>query len=84
MKLIKHILTASAVFPAGRVRLDGHGSAPVPAQPVSILATAQAIADLSSLVAAVQFASDNNNLVTTLSSAAHSRYLHRLTPRLTR
>ena len=41
----------------------------MPAQPVSILATAQATANLPSLVAAVQFASDNNDLANLLGSA---------------
>jgi len=41
----------------------------LPPQPVSILATARATADLSSLVAAVQFASDHNDLVNRLGSA---------------
>ncbi len=40
-----------------------------PAAPVSIVATAQATPSLSTLVAAVQFASDGNDLVTLLSGA---------------
>ena len=49
---------------------DDHPAAPPPpAAPVSILATAQATADLSSLVAAVQFASDGNDLVNLLGAA---------------
>lgn len=39
-----------------------------PPAPVSIVATAQATASLSTLVAAVQFASDDNDLVTLLAS----------------
>jgi uncharacterized surface protein with fasciclin (FAS1) repeats len=41
---------------------------PPPAAAKTILATAQGVADLSSLVAAVQFASDNNDLVNLLNS----------------
>jgi uncharacterized surface protein with fasciclin (FAS1) repeats len=41
---------------------------PEPADPVSIVATAQATPELSSLVAAVTFASDNNDLVNLLSN----------------
>ena len=69
MKLIKYILAASAVSLVAACGSDGHDTTPVPPQPVSILATAQATADLSSLVAAVQFASDNNDLVNLLGSA---------------
>ena len=58
-------LTATALLAA--CGSDSHE--PTPAAPVSILATAQATADLSSLVAAVQFASDNNDLVNLLGSA---------------
>jgi len=58
-------LTATALLAA--CGSDNHE--PTPAAPVSILATAQATADLSSLVAAVQFASDNNDLVNLLGSA---------------
>ncbi len=67
MKLIKYILAASAVSLLAACGSDDHEVAP--AQPVSILATAQATPDLSSLVAAVQFASDNNDLVNLLGSA---------------
>ena len=64
MKLIKHLLAASAVGLLAACGSDDH--VPEPPKPVSILATAQATADLSSLVAAVQFASDNNDLVNLL------------------
>ncbi len=51
---------------------DDHNPAqtapPPPAGPKSIVATAQATPDLSSLVAAVQFASNNGDLVTLLDS----------------
>lgn len=69
MKLIKYILAASAVSLLAACGSDDHDTTPVPPQPVSILATAQATPDLSSLVAAVQFASDNNDLVNLLGSA---------------
>jgi uncharacterized surface protein with fasciclin (FAS1) repeats len=48
---------------------DDHEPAPVaPTGPKSIVGTAQATPDLSSLVAALQFASNNNDLVTLLDS----------------
>jgi uncharacterized surface protein with fasciclin (FAS1) repeats len=67
MKLIKYLLAASAVSLLAACGSDDHVAEPP--QPVSILATAQATPDLSSLVAAVQFASDNNDLVNLLGSA---------------
>jgi len=67
MKLVKYILAASAVSLLAACGSDDHEV--VPPQPVSILATAQATADLSSRVATVQFASDNNDLVNLLGSA---------------
>ena len=67
MKLMKYVLAASAVSLLAACGSDDHEVAPPP--PVSILATAQATPDLSSLVAAVQFASDNNDLVNLLGSA---------------
>ena len=67
MKLIKYELAARSVSFLAACGSDDHEVAPPP--PVSILATAQATADLSYLVAAVQFASDNNDLVNLLGSA---------------
>ncbi|MDX2088894.1 MAG: fasciclin domain-containing protein [Kofleriaceae bacterium] len=47
---------------------DGSSTPDAPAGPVSIVATAQATESLSTLVAAVEFASDNGDLVNLLSS----------------
>ncbi len=58
-------LTATSLLAA--CGSDSHE--PTPVTPASILATAQATPDLSSLVAAVQFASDNNDLVNLLGAA---------------
>jgi uncharacterized surface protein with fasciclin (FAS1) repeats len=69
MNLLKYVIAASAVSLLAACGSDDHVATPTPAQPVSILATAQATPDLSSLVAAVQFASDNNDLVNLLGSA---------------
>ena len=46
---------------------DGTPGPDAPAGPISIVATAQATADLSTLVAVLQFASDNDDLVNLLS-----------------
>ena len=64
---LKLSLIASALLFAG-CGDDGGNTAPdaPPTGPVSILATAQATPSLSSLVAAVEFASDNNDLVNLL------------------
>jgi uncharacterized surface protein with fasciclin (FAS1) repeats len=67
MKLLNYIVAAGAASLLAACGSDDHVAEP-PA-PVSILATAQATADLSSLVAAVQFASDNNDLVNLLGAA---------------
>ena len=60
MELLKYIFAASIVSLVAACGSDDHAAEPP--QPVSILATAQAAPDLSSLVAAVQFASDNNDI----------------------
>ena len=67
MKLLKYIFSVGIVSLVAACGSDDH--AVEPPKPVSILATAQATADLSSLVAAVQFASDNNDLVNLLGAA---------------
>lgn len=67
MKLIKYILAASAVSLLAACGSDHHEPEVTP--PKSILATAQGNSDLSSLVAAVQFASDSNDLVNLLGAA---------------
>ena len=69
MNLFKYVIAASTMSLLAACGSDNHDTTPVPAQPVSILATAQATADLSYLVAAVQFASDNNDLVNLLGAA---------------
>ena len=63
----RYVAALSATALLAACGSDSHEPAPV--APVSILATAQATADLSSLVAAVQFASDNNDLVNLLGAA---------------
>ena len=67
MKLMKYVVAASTTLLLAACGSDGHVAEPPP--PASILATAQATSDLSSLVAAVQFASDNNDLVNLLGAA---------------
>jgi len=67
MRLIRYLLAATAVSLLAACGSD-HDSTEV-AQPKSILATAQGNPSLSSLVAAVQFASDNNDLVNLLSAS---------------
>jgi uncharacterized surface protein with fasciclin (FAS1) repeats len=73
MNLFRHAsaaIAASAVIFLAACGSDDHvATPPPPPAPVSILATAQATPDLSSLVAAVQFASDNNDLVNLLGAA---------------
>ncbi len=64
-QLSKYLLGAAALGLLAACGSDDHEPAPPP-QPKSIVATAQATADLSSLVAAVQFASENNDLVALL------------------
>ena len=66
---LKLSLIATALLFAGCGGDDGGTPAPdaAPTGPVSILATAKATPSLSSLVAAVEFASDNNDLVDLLS-----------------
>jgi uncharacterized surface protein with fasciclin (FAS1) repeats len=65
MKLLRYFFALSlASLVVGCGSSDEH--VVTPPAPVSILATAQATADLSYLVAAVQFASDNNDLVNLL------------------
>jgi uncharacterized surface protein with fasciclin (FAS1) repeats len=66
MMNVSRALLATAVLFAG-CGDDGDSPPDPPSGPVSIVATAQATASLSTLVAAVQFASDNNDLVTLLS-----------------
>ncbi len=67
MKFFKYLLAANVVSLLAACGSDDHVAEPP--KPVSILATAQATPDLSSLVAAVQFASDNNDLVNLLSAS---------------
>jgi uncharacterized surface protein with fasciclin (FAS1) repeats len=66
-KLFGYIAAAATLSLLAACGSDDHP--PEPPKPVSILATAQATPDLSSLVAAVQFASDNNDLVNLLGAA---------------
>ncbi len=68
IKLALALSSASLLVACGS---DDHDPAPAPppvATTKTILATAQGVADLSSLVAAVQFASDNNDLVNLLNA----------------
>jgi len=67
MKLLRYLAGLAPIFLLSACGSDDHP--PAAPTPVSILATAQATPDLSSLVAAVQFASDNNDLVNLLGSA---------------
>jgi uncharacterized surface protein with fasciclin (FAS1) repeats len=67
IKLTVALASASLLVACGS---DDHPApTPPPAAAKTILATAQGVADLSSLVAAVQFASDNNDLVNLLNSS---------------
>ncbi|TAG28890.1 MAG: fasciclin domain-containing protein, partial [Burkholderiales bacterium] len=66
-KFLGYIAAAATFSLLAACGSDDHP--PEPPKPVSILATAQATPDLSSLVAAVQFASDNNDLVNLLGAA---------------
>jgi uncharacterized surface protein with fasciclin (FAS1) repeats len=67
MKLIRYLLAAGVMSLLAACGSDDHTTeAP---QPKTILATAQDTPALSSLVAAVQFASDNNDLVNLLSAS---------------
>jgi uncharacterized surface protein with fasciclin (FAS1) repeats len=69
-KLLLLSLGTAAFSVLGGCGSDDHDPAPVaPTPQKTILATAQATADLSSLVAAVQFASDNNDLVNLLNAS---------------
>jgi uncharacterized surface protein with fasciclin (FAS1) repeats len=67
-KFLKYTVGALSLGLLAACGSDDHDPAPVtpPAAQKTILATAQGVADLSSLVAAVQFASDNNDLVNLL------------------
>ncbi len=68
-RFLKYATAALSVSFLAACGSDDHEPAPPPpAAPKSIVATAQGVADLSSLVAAVQFASNNNDLVTLLDS----------------
>jgi uncharacterized surface protein with fasciclin (FAS1) repeats len=66
IKLTVALASASFLVACGS---DDHPAPTPPAAAKTILATAQGVADLSSLVAAVQFASDNNDLVNLLNSS---------------
>jgi uncharacterized surface protein with fasciclin (FAS1) repeats len=69
-RLLRNALGVASLSLLAACGSDDHEPAapPPPAGPKSIVATAQATPDLSSLVAAVQFASNNNDLVTLLDS----------------
>jgi uncharacterized surface protein with fasciclin (FAS1) repeats len=67
MKLIRYVLAAGMMSLLAACGSDDHPAEVV--TPKSILTTAQATPTLSSLVAAVQFASDNNDLVNLLSAS---------------
>jgi uncharacterized surface protein with fasciclin (FAS1) repeats len=68
-KTLKYLLGALSLSFLAACGSDDHEPAPTPpAQPKTILATAQGVTDLSSLVAAVQFASENNDLVNLLNN----------------
>ncbi len=63
----KYLLGALGLTLLAACGSDDHEPTPTPpAGPKTVLATAQGVADLSSLVAAVQFASENNDLVNLL------------------
>jgi uncharacterized surface protein with fasciclin (FAS1) repeats len=66
-RTVKYLLGALTLTLLAACGSDDHDPAPPPpAAQKTILATAQGVADLSSLVAAVQFASENNDLVNLL------------------
>jgi uncharacterized surface protein with fasciclin (FAS1) repeats len=68
-RTLKYLLGALSLSLLAACGSDDHEPAPPPpAQPKTVLTTAQGVADLSSLVAAVQFASENNDLVNLLNS----------------
>jgi uncharacterized surface protein with fasciclin (FAS1) repeats len=67
MKLIRYVLAAGVMSLLAACGSDDHTTAAP--QPKTILATAQDTPALSSLVAAVQFASDNNDLVNLLAAS---------------
>jgi uncharacterized surface protein with fasciclin (FAS1) repeats len=65
-RTLKYLLGALSLSFLAACGSDDHEPTPTPPAPKTILATAQGVADLSSLVAAVQFASENNDLVNLL------------------
>ena len=67
MKILRYLAGLAPLLLLTACGSDDHP--PATPMPVSILATAQATPDLSSLVAAVQFASDNNDLVNLLGAS---------------
>jgi uncharacterized surface protein with fasciclin (FAS1) repeats len=68
-KYLKCIIGAGVLSLLAACGGDDHSQTPIKPDTKTILATAQGNTDLSSLVAAVQFASDNNDLVNLLNSA---------------
>ncbi|MGL4231213.1 MAG: fasciclin domain-containing protein, partial [Casimicrobium sp.] len=71
-RFLKYLLGAASLSFLAACGSDDHEPAatptPTPPAPKTIVATAQGVADLSSLVAALQFASENNDLVNLLSN----------------
>ncbi len=67
-RLLKYLLGATFLGLLAACGSDDHDPPPPPAAPKSIVGVAQDTADLSSLVAAVQFASNNNDLVNLLNN----------------
>ena len=65
MKLFRYVVAAALLSLLAACGSDDHEVEA--SQPKTILATAQGTPSLSSLVAAAQFASDNNDLVNLLS-----------------